>query len=114
MTAPQPHLETAVELARLRTELHSTNESIKRIADSLDRTLRDHESRLRTVEATALAVHPLQDALRIQAEAVKLLTARVNDLDASAQREAGGRKALWALATLPTTGLLLAIAKGWL
>lgn len=37
-----------------------------------------------------------------------------NAVEANAQRESGASKALWALATLPATGLLLAVAKGWL
>lgn len=46
-----PDIETAVELAQLRTELHSTNSNIKRIADSLDYALKDHEQRIRALEA---------------------------------------------------------------
>lgn len=114
MTTPQPHLETAVELARLRTEVQSANEGLRRFTESLERTLRDYETRLRTVESTSLAVQSLQDALRLQAEAVRLLAVRVSEAEAREQREAGARKALWALATLPTGGLLIAAVKGWL
>ncbi|GJI97017.1 hypothetical protein RugamoR57_37350 [Duganella caerulea] len=46
--------KTAIELAQLRAELHATNANIERIATALERTLSDHETRLRTVEGDRL------------------------------------------------------------
>lgn len=54
MSNPTPHLDLAVEMARLRTELHATNTNVSRIADSLERALNDHEQRLRRIEAEQL------------------------------------------------------------
>jgi predicted nucleic acid-binding Zn-ribbon protein len=105
MTSPNSSLETAVELARLRTELHATNANIGRIADALDKTLGDHEARLRRTEA-------LHQATVILPDAVKDLAKRVTVLEAANQRTSGAVKALFVLATLPTTGLLLALLKG--
>lgn len=48
------NLETAVELARLRTELQGTNSAMGRIADAVEKALGDHETRLRVVEAAQL------------------------------------------------------------
>lgn len=43
---------TSVELAQLRAELHATNRNVERIANAVERTLGDHEQRLRSLEAT--------------------------------------------------------------
>ena len=52
---PAPaHLETAVELGRLRTELQGPNATMGRIADAVEKTMGDHESRLRIVESAQL------------------------------------------------------------
>lgn len=42
--------ETAVELALLRTELHTTNATMGRIATAMEKTLGDHETRIRALE----------------------------------------------------------------
>jgi len=56
--------KTAIELAQLRTELHATNATVERIANALERTLGDHETRLRTVEGDRLRA---QGVLRLVA-----------------------------------------------
>lgn len=43
--------DTAVEIALLRSELHTTNGNMSRIADAVEKALGDHETRLRVVEA---------------------------------------------------------------
>lgn len=50
MTTPINDHQTAVELAQLRTELHATNRNMERIAISVEKTIGDHESRIRAVE----------------------------------------------------------------
>lgn len=54
MSTPAAYPDMAIELARLRTELHATNTNVSRIADSLERALNDHEGRLRHLEAAQL------------------------------------------------------------
>lgn len=46
--------ETARVLGELKTELHSTNKTIERIAASIERSINDHESRLRQLESEQL------------------------------------------------------------
>lgn len=49
--------KTAVELAQLRAELHSTNTNMARIATALEQTLKDHEERMRVIERALQAIN---------------------------------------------------------
>ena len=51
MTTPKsPDIETAVELARLRTELHATNSNMSRVASVMEKTHDDINKRLLILE----------------------------------------------------------------
>lgn len=45
-----PDHETAIQLERLRAEMHALTRDISRIASAVEKTLDDHEKRLRVVE----------------------------------------------------------------
>lgn len=50
MSTPASYPDLAIEIARIRTELHAQTQSVASIADSLKVMLNDHESRLRKIE----------------------------------------------------------------
>jgi predicted nucleic acid-binding Zn-ribbon protein len=45
--------QTSIELAQLRAELHSAIQTMERIATAVEKTLGDHEGRLRELEKEA-------------------------------------------------------------